>query len=69
MASGLCVIIRNAFYIMHCTYYYTYALYIIQTFPVVSSGTELVRFLILHLTDPSGIYYGVRYKASFIFSR
>lgn len=66
MASGFCIM-RNALYIMHCTYYYTYALYIIQTFPVISSGIELVWFLILHLTDLSGICYGVRYKARFIF--
>lgn len=52
MASGFCVM-RNALYIMHCTYYYTYALYIIQTFPVISSDTELVWLFIFNLTDPS----------------
>ena len=28
------------------------------TFPVVPSGTELAWFLLLHLTEPSGIYLG-----------
>ena len=68
---GFWVLCHNQKCIIHYAryVYYAYALYIIQIVPVVSSGSELVWFLILHLTDSPGVYYGVRQKASFMFSR